>query len=276
MNKLLRANFTRLAKNKAFWLCISAAFLIATYKILDIYRQASRVGGISYGVLEDHYFESLPVLGILSAIVISLFLGSEYSEGTMRNKLIVGCTRINIYLSSVVTGAVVSTAFTAAYFIGGLVGIPLLGAWEMPISSVLLYMLAGVLSSIALAAIFTFIGVNCSRKAESAVITILIAFALIILGSVIYNKLQEPEMVSEMLVTANGIEKTDPHLNPDYVGGTLRSVMTTLLHILPSGQQILMSNLELTQPMQCVCYSIGLTVIVTVCGTIIYRKKDLK
>lgn len=275
MNKLLRANFSRLRKNRIFWLCISAVFLISIINILIFYRQINAEGELPNAVLEDHYFELLPMLGILSAIVISLFVGTEYSDGTMRNKLIIGSTRTNIYLSFVVTSAVVSAAVTFACFIGGLFGIPLFGTWKMPLSSLLLYILAGVLSSIALSAIFTLISVNCSRKAECAVIAILTALALIILGSIIYNKLQAPETISEMLVTANGIEPTEPHPNPDYVGGSLRSVMTALLHILPSGQQILIANLELVQPLYCICYSTCLTIIVSICGAVIYHKKDL-
>lgn len=276
MHKLLNANFSRLIKNKVFWLCIAAVFLIATFNVLNFYRQIASVDEVVPAGLEEHYFELLPLLGILSSIAISLFLGTEYSDGTMRNKLIIGHTRTNIYLSSAVTGAAVSSAVTFSMFVGGAIGIPLLGFQAMPLSVILLYMLAGVLSSIALSAVFTLISMNCSRKAEGAVIAILSAIAMMIIGSVIYNMLQEPEMVSEMVMTSNGIEQTEPHLNPDYIGGSLRSVLTVLLQILPSGQQILMANLELLQPTQCMLYSMGLTVALTICGSIIYRKKDLK
>lgn len=276
MRKLLRAYFSRLAKNRIFWVCISAVFLIAVFNISNFYRQTQAVDAMANAALDDHFFELIPMLGILSAMIISLFFGTEYSDGTLRNKLIIGSTRTSIYLSSAATSAAVSAALTLACFIGGLVGIPLLGAWAMPLSEVLLYIFAGIGSSIALSAIFTFISVNCSRKAESAVIAILTALVLMILGSFLYNRLQEPEMVSEMMVTVNGIEQTEPHLNPHYVGGPLRSAMTAMLHILPSGQQILMANLELINPAQCICYSIGLTIFVTACGAVLFRKKDIK
>ncbi len=276
MHKLLNANFSRLRKNKVFWLCIAAVFLIAAFNVLNFYRQITSVDEVAFAGLEEHYFELLPLFGILSSIVIGLFLGTEYSDGTMRNKLIIGHTRTNIYLSSAVTCAAVSAAVTFSMFVGGAIGIPLLGFQTMPLSAILLYMLAGVLSSVALSAVFTLISMNCSRKAEGAVIAILSALAMMIIGSVIYNMLQEPEMISEMVMTSNGIDHTEPHLNPDYVGGTLRSVLIVLLQILPSGQQILMANLELLQPTRCMFYSVGLTVVLTICGKIIYRKKDLK
>lgn len=276
MYRLLRAHFSRLTKNKVFWLCVFSVFLINVLNITNYYRFTQATDAIENAALETHYFDYVPTLGILSAIVISLFFGTEYSDGTMRNKLIIGSTRTNIYLSSVVTSAFVSAAITLTCFIGGLVGIPLLGVWTMPLSSVLLYILAGVLSSIALSAILTLISINCSRKAEGAVIAIMTALALMILASVIYNKLQEPKMISEMIMTANGIKGSEPHLNPSYIGGSLRSVFTVLQYILPTGQSILIANLELIRPLQCICYSIGLTIVVTVCGAIIFRKKDLK
>ncbi len=276
MYKLLRAYFSRLAKNRVFWICMSAVFLIAAFSVLNFYRQTQAVDAMENAALDDQFFGLMPLFGIPTAVAISLFLGTEYSDGTLRNKLIIGSSRTSIYLSSAVTGAAASAALTLAGFLGGLVGMPLLGAWAMPFSEVLLYILAGMLSSIALAAIFTFIGVNCSRKAEGAVIAILAALALLIAGSIIYNWLQEPEMVSSMVMTENGMELTEPKLNPHYVGGTLRSVLTALLHILPSGQQVLMANLELADPMECICYSIGLTFLVTACGAAVFRKKDIK
>lgn len=276
MHKLLKANFSRLIKNKVFWLSMAAVFFLSLFNILNFYRQTISVEGMAGAGLEDNFFEFLPMLGIISSIITGLFLGTEYSDGTMRNKLIIGHTRTNIYLSSAVTAAAVSAAITLSMFAGGAAGVPLLGFQKMTLPYVLLYILTGVLSSAALSALLTLIGMNCSRKAEAAVIAILSAIAMMVMGSVIYNMLQEPEMISEMVMTSSGIDHTEPHLNPDYVGGTLRAFLTTLLNILPSGQQILMANLELVKPTRCLCYSAGLTTVLTICGIAMYRKKDLK
>ena len=63
--------------------------------------------------------DSLQVVGILISIFYSLFLGTEYNDGTIRNKLIVGHKRETIYLASFITGTV---AVTIIYFIWGLIG----------------------------------------------------------------------------------------------------------------------------------------------------------
>ena len=39
-------------------------------------------------VLDGCLFECLPMMGLLSAFFRSLFIGSEYSDGTIRNKII--------------------------------------------------------------------------------------------------------------------------------------------------------------------------------------------
>lgn len=49
--------------------------------------------------LDDRFFAYSFFIGILSAIFCSLFTGTEYSDGTIRNKIVVGHSRISIYLS---------------------------------------------------------------------------------------------------------------------------------------------------------------------------------
>ena len=46
--------------------------------------------------LDHFYFAGMPFIGIFIAAFIGLLLGTEYSDGTMRNKLIVGHTRTNV------------------------------------------------------------------------------------------------------------------------------------------------------------------------------------
>ncbi|MCM1365288.1 MAG: ABC transporter permease [Faecalibacterium sp.] len=277
MSKLLSSNLSRLFKNKVFWLMMSAVLIVSVVSMLNYVRNVADIEAVGgWATLESTYFELVPVFGIFTAVVISLFFGTEYSDGAMRNKIIIGHTRFNVYLSAVITSTVISTLLMFAYFIGGLVGIPGVGIWKIPISQVFLYMLISILLNISLSSIFVLISMNCFNKAASAVATILLAFVLMILGSMIYNALQEPEMTSEMILTENGIETTDPHLNPNYIGGKLRIILDSLLKLLPTGQAILISNTELPHPLMCIAYSIILTVAVTVCGLLLFRKKDLK
>ena len=83
MYNLLSANISRLWLNRAFWVTLLFMAMIEcsfAYILLD--QNSTRVDLI--------LFASLQVVGILISIVYSLFLGTEYNDGTIRNKLIVG------------------------------------------------------------------------------------------------------------------------------------------------------------------------------------------
>ena len=45
-------------------------------------------------------------MGLVAAILTSMFIGSEYSDGTIRNKLVVGHSRMRIYLANLIVCSV--------------------------------------------------------------------------------------------------------------------------------------------------------------------------
>lgn len=101
MNRLLRADFSRLFKRKLFW--AEALFMIA-YSIMNIFT--SLMDGKQYGVV--YYTEgNLFAGGMLGAfcmmVLVPFFIGAEYSDKTIRNKLIVGHGKEKVFLSNVIT-----------------------------------------------------------------------------------------------------------------------------------------------------------------------------
>lgn len=279
MIKLLRANLFRLRQNKVFWFGLLAMLILSIVCMLNGGRQAAQMrtlGYQNYNYMDTYYFKLAPSLGIFFAIVISLFLGTEYSDGTLRNKVIVGHTRTEIYVANLLTCILCAFVFTTIWLIGGLIGLPLFPAWQMALSSVLLYILMALLFSAALAAIFTLIGMLSSNKAATAVVSILIFLGLLIGASLIYNKLAEPEIVSGVVMTTEGMQMSDPEPNPDYISGTARTALELLLKVLPTGQALLMSSLEIKEPILPMVSSLIITLLVTLLGISIFRKKDLK
>ena len=100
MNKLLSADFTRLWKNKVFWLGAACMALLACWIICIGYGQNVRWADDDIGFepnrLDAYLFQFAPMIGGFAAVIISLFLGADYSDGTIRNKLIVGSRRRDI------------------------------------------------------------------------------------------------------------------------------------------------------------------------------------
>ena len=57
-------------------------------------------------------------MGLVAAVFISLFVGSEYSDGTIRNKLVVGHSRMRIYLANLIVCSIACVLISLAYAAG--------------------------------------------------------------------------------------------------------------------------------------------------------------
>ncbi len=278
MSKLLSASFIRLRKSIYFWLCIIAISAISVITMLNGCRQATSdaMSMLNYS-LDHYYFNLAPMLGIFWTVFSSLYIGTEYSDGVIRNKLIVGRTRTSVYLSNLIVTSAAALIMTAVWLISGLCGIPVLGIWKMPVNELLICLLAYCLTCVALSSLLTACQMSLSNKAVSAVLSVLFVLGLIVCASLLYNTLCEPEMISGVVMTAeNGLQMSEPSPNPAYVGGIKRSVYNTLLNILPTGQQILIADQEITNPVIMMLSSVILTVISTLCGIAAFCKKDIK
>ncbi len=123
MNKLLRANFTRLRKNKVFWGCIIFMFLNAVSSVISQYISFKKYGGE-----KDLYFHENLAFGqtvavsVISAIFIGLFIGTEHSNGTLRNKLVIGHSRGAIYFANLAVCIAAAILIHIAYVVTTLVG----------------------------------------------------------------------------------------------------------------------------------------------------------
>ena len=99
---------------------------------------------------------------------------------------------------------------------------------------------------------------------------------LIVLASFCYNALCEPKYASGAVMTDSGFVVGDPVPNPDYVSGALRQVYQAIVHILPTGQAILLANEELTHPLSSLAAELAITLATCGCGLALFERKNLK
>ena len=192
MSKLLSAGFIRLRKDKIFWIALIFMFGAGVFFPVMRYMDMQQSGYINN--IDNGFFACALFIGIVMAVFCSLFIGTEYSDGTIRNKVVIGQKRTSIYLSNFIICAIVSIVMCAAFLIAYLcVGIPLLGFFEMGIKLVLLFTLAVFVLSIAFASIFTLISMLNHNKAITAVVCILLAFLFLFVGAQLNRMLNEPE-----------------------------------------------------------------------------------
>ncbi len=276
MYKLLSADFRRLLKSRLFWIILFTMLFLSTGNMLNVCRQASINKTLEFA-LEDAYFMLILALGIFCAVFSGLFLGTEYSDGSIRNKLSVGHNRSSVYLANLLLCFIATLSFALAALVGGLAGIPTLGLWKLDISVLLLYLCLIILLSAAYSAIATFISMLCSNKAVASVVSILFVFFLFLVASWLDSRLQEPEFTQDLIITTeNGMQYGDPVANPSYVSGSLRRLFQFLLLLLPTGQGQQIAYLNISQPITALLCSAGIVVIVTVAGILLFQKKDIR
>lgn len=271
MRNLLRGDLSRLCRSKLLWLCMAAAFAVSVFFLLQM-----GAGNENFRTLDESFLQVLPFLPILFGVLIGLFLGEDYQDGTMRNKLIAGHTRAAVYLSLLLTAVAGSLAILLAWALSAAVGVAQFGWFTAPWQTLLLQAAVIVMMASAVAGILTLLSMLVTNRAVAAVASILAVFVLLLLGSYFYNALCEPEMLSAATMTENGFEVGDPVPNPKYIGGTLRTVYGVLIHVLPSGQAVLLANQELTHPGLALCASACILLLTTGVGIAAFRRKDLK
>ena len=284
MRNLLSANLARLWKDLLFRLGIAVmagyavAMLVSWYRTNQIILQSDRPE-MTMG-MEQFLFSFVGLIGVLLAAFTGLFLGTEYSDGILRSKLIVGHSRSAVYLSGLSAAVAASFLMCLTYISVILaVGVPVYGP---PAADplVLLRRLAEVLAvCMAHCALFTLVSMNWGNKALSAVICVLGVLALMWVTSGMRNHLIEPEFYTALVfdeVLQDWVE-SGPRPNPNYVSGPLRTVYRFFCDVLPTGQgmQLTGSKVEDRSPLLPL-YSMAVTAVSTAAGLVLFRRKDIK
>lgn len=277
MNKLLSANFSRLKKDKLFWLCMMIMIVLAAWIIIMIYyQQMMEYNGHSYS-LENAFSFYAVFIGIIQAIFCSLHIGTEYSDGSIRNKLVVGHTRCNIYLANLITCIGASLLFVLTYLLCVvMLGIPLLGFFTTELSIILLILLGSLFMALALSAIFTLLSMLIQNKASCAVIAVIGIFTLLLVAANINTALQQPETLEGYILLDEGVmESGDGVANPSYISGTQRIVFEVMMDILPTGQAFQYASGSTAHLWQKIFYSAIIFIITMMAGMFFFNKKDI-
>lgn len=286
MTKLLSANLLRLWRNKAFRASVAVCILLGIGAVLGEFQfQVSTGANLNVpevaqykALLEEQFFEYASFIGILAAAFISLFLGTEYSDGAIRNKVATGCSRLSIYFANLITGFAASLACMACYMLSCLaLGAPLLGWFIKPASLIVTAIAGSVVMLAAFCAIFTFLTMNFSRKSTSVLVCLLGVFILLLAAVYLYGRLDAPEFFTGYMLSIDGeFVQAVPEPNPNYLTGTKREIFRFLLDLLPTGQCLQYAMLSFTDPLRLMGLAAAVTAVFSAAGAALFRRKDLK
>jgi len=278
MSKLLYANFARLKHEISFWGLLFAMAALGVYLPVSSFRSMQRFP--DYVIpLENSFTTYIPLIVIFAAAFCSLYIGTEYSDGTIRNKIIIGHKRADIYLSNMIVCFAAECLMCLAFITANIcVGIPLLGFFQCGLDVILGYAGCAFVLFIAITAIYTFIAMLTQNKAVTAVLCILGIVFMIFGGAYLNSMLREPQVYdaySYMDLDGNIVEM-EAMVNPNYIGGTKRIVCEFLNDFLPGNQTARLWMGEAVSLGRMALYSGMIAVIVTGAGIFFFRREDIQ
>lgn len=261
MIKLLNSNFYRLKKNMCFWVLL----IVMAYLGVFLYDNHNPIdcGNCTHNRLGDVFFGFTTFNCIFLPIFISSFVGTEYSDGGIKNKIIKGHTRTNIYLSNLLTSVIVCFIYSIIFIISiNIMGLIWGNHIAISLDAFLILLLDAVMLNIFTSSLFTFIALSIPNKTSSSIMSFVVVIWSIMLTINIDQKLH-------------------------YAIGTLKKYYQFILNIIPFGQanQIndffvpdgkIIEMIDITSNHQTLwIFSLCLIIIINLCGIIMINKKEL-
>lgn len=286
MSKLLNANFARLWKSRIFWLGmlfsagLSVFFILMKYINIEQYQEVYANLDESYKNADELIFIGGITIIFAAAVFIGIFVGTEYSDGTLRNKLIIGHSRSSIYISNLITCIATDIMMHLTYIIITLLlGKLILDISVLTFKKILLLTLIGTAAMIAVSSILVMISMLIHSKSAGAV-AILIATIVMFMSTVtIADRLSAPEYYEGYsYIDEDTGEKIDVERekNTHYPTGTKRKVYEFLNDFLPTSQLYKAASLDSSKPDIALIYDGIILLITTTAGIAVFRRKNLK
>ena len=273
MMKLLKSNLARLFANGIFRIAVVGSAFVGFLCVLwernyviatkDGYEMAGMSVPDSILGLDAHFLAFVNVIAVAVAAFCSFYISTDYKDGTLRNKVVTGSTRSEIYFSNLAVNMAAACMMFTAYLVLVLcTGLPLIGTFQQfaPVK-----IIAGILSvytvMITFAAIITCIAMMISRQVIAIGISVCTVFVGLCIGQAFLSRLTDVDLYLE------GRER-------------MLELVLFLSDFLPGSQLMEFRALKYSvgnlNPIIIVSGSVVFTVLLTVIGLIRFRKKDLQ
>ena len=277
MRKLIAANFFRFRKDRFSWCVVGIIVVLSLGNVFNSAYEAMAASGYVMS-LDGYYFGQAPLIGAYLALLISMFLGTEFSEGTIRNKLCIGHKREEIFLSNFISCALATIVLTAVWMLTSALLFGMIGTLEieMEVSEFVGYIFVAMGFAVSFAALYTVIGSLSSNKAMTVIYTFAVFIIFAMAASALDNRLCEPEMNVVTTVVGTQLVEMEPTPNPLYLSGAIRTVCEVALELLPTGQALLLSNVAVEYPVRAIALSAVFTIVTLLVGSMLFRRKDIK
>lgn len=269
MRNILRADLYRLSKSPVFRIIVLG---LAFFFIIPALKDTITI------TVED-FLSAVPLIfGFILPAFTGLFIGTEYSDGVIRNKLTVGRTRAQVYFSMTFT-VIISSLILALIWI--LFGAAAVRERLFDRGTEWFFVTLGLdlLIILAHSVFFSLIGLLISQKAGGTVFAIAAGILITFLCSSVYNRILEPESMAYLVIVNGEMQPSAPEPNPLYIAEPLRSRLIAALNIIPQAQAIILSNDPsegLVRPVVMLIADLLEIPLISVFGYLLFRRKNIK
>lgn len=281
MRSLLSADLYRLVRSKSLYVGMLCLVLMEVWLMKNSIGGDRAVQGMEY----QNFFSFTMFLPFAAAAFCGLFIGADFSYKTIRNKLICGHTKGQIYLSHALVTVLATVCFCAAPMgAGALYGLIDGRMFTLSNEALLGYILCSLASSIAAGALAVLVAALFPNRSVGILVSLLAAFVLFCGSQIINNSLSQPETVPQFTQQTLGdnvtIYAADPNLpevpNPDYPTGIKRAALELLWDFLPACQATQLSTVTVESFGPLLLFSVLFFALVTFIGVALFCQKDIK
>lgn len=240
MFKLLRSDLTRLLKSKYLWVCVAVQiFLTALIILINSGEQGFTSDAMAVNIF---CMGGIAVPSIMLAIISSLFIGSDYQYGTIRNKIVTGGARFKIYLSNLITVCVaLILLLLSAMLVSFALGMPLLGGFKCGGTQIFKLFICGIFACLSYAAIITAVNMTMKNMTASAITLLVALIATMLLMQYFYLEVSAPEFYKSYEINQFGETIMVEIPNPNKCAPWLAALYKFILTVFPTGQLNLIS-----------------------------------
>ena len=213
MAKLLKVDLKRIFKDKLLLVVAIIGVVLALttpliYKFIYLFIGADDTGLLgSLLSIKTMFYSSFSLsnnIGFIIPVFLLIIMSKDFSYGTIRNKIISGSSRTNVFLSMFISCSIVIVLAMLAYAaLNGLLTVALFSNEMAPITKegVLYFVLSilfEILIYIFIAALLSFINVFAKNAGLKIILYVALAFGLIMIYSIV--------QVSMSVLIINGTE----------------------------------------------------------------------
>lgn len=258
MCKLLGADLQRMYHSKKIWIALLAMLGAAgmmsmmQYTAMDYEVPLSRV-----------IFLPMTFFGLVQAAFVGFFAGEDFSEGTVRNKIVAGKRRRDIYLSQMLSAGMAALALyviTIALTVS--VGLPLF-AHDIGAKEITACFGLGALTVLAMGSIFYLTSMCIGNRSVAVTVCMGLAFLMLFLCLHTNQVLAQPQLKDGML-------------NVHYVSGMKRMIYELLHDMNPMGQIAQLTEMKYISAVRWILTDIAWLLVSLGGGILVFEKKDIR